>query len=116
LLIEVFYSAYNYLIGINKYKIVPLVFPKKRPSLKVLKDKIINLLSYFDFKNEPGEIYKYLREKLFKLLPKWEDFRRSSMIIEKIFEFLKFNLGLGYIHAYTKKSVSKKAYLNVFLI
>jgi len=34
-----FYTAKNYLIGINKYKIVPLIFPKK-PTLEVLKDKI----------------------------------------------------------------------------
>jgi hypothetical protein len=111
-----FYSAYNYLIGINKYKIVPLIFLKKKPSFEKLKDKIINPLDYFDFKNKGGRIYKALREKLFELLPKWEDFRRPRWKIEKVFEFLKLNLGLGYIHAYTTKSVSKKAYLNVLLI
>ena len=26
-----FYSLNNYLIGLNKYKIVPLIFPKKKP-------------------------------------------------------------------------------------
>ena len=46
-----FYSAYNYLTGINKYKIVPLVFPRKKPTLEVLKDKIINPLDYFNYKN-----------------------------------------------------------------
>jgi hypothetical protein len=44
-----FYSACNYLIGINKYNIVPLVFPRKKPTLKVLKDKITNPLNYFDY-------------------------------------------------------------------
>jgi hypothetical protein len=111
-----FYSAHNYLIGINKYKIVPLIFAKKKPSLKVLMDKIINPLDYFNFKNKSGKIYEYLRQKLFKILPKWKDFRRPRWKIEKVFEFLKLNLGLGYIHAYTTKSISKKAYLNVLLI
>jgi hypothetical protein len=111
-----FYSAKNYLIGINKYKIVPLIFPRKKPILKTLKDKLINPLDYFSFENKNGNVYKYLRERLFELLDNWKDFRRTRWKIEKVFEFLKLNLGLGYIHAYTKKSVYKKAYLNVLLM
>jgi len=111
-----FYSASNYLIGINKYKIVPLVFPRKKPTLEVLKDKITNPLDYFDYNNKSGAIYKKLRERLFELLPKWEDFRRTRWKIEKVFQFLKQNLGLGHIHAYTIRSVYKKAYLNVLLL
>jgi len=34
-----FYCTYNYLIRINKYKIVPLIFPEKNPSMELLKDK-----------------------------------------------------------------------------
>jgi hypothetical protein len=111
-----FYSACNYLTGINKYKIVPLIFPKKKPTLEVLKDKITNPLDYFDYENKSGEIYKKLRERLFELLPKWEDFRRTRWKIEKVFQFLKEDLGLSHIHAYTQRSVYKKAYLNVLLL
>lgn len=111
-----FYSAYNYLIGINKYKIIPLIFPRKKPTLKVLKDKITNPLDYFKYKNKEGAIYKKLRERLFELIPKWEDFRRTRWKIEKVFQFLKENLSLQHIHAYTKRSVYKKAYLNVLLL
>ncbi|AIS31177.1 MAG: transposase [Dysgonamonadaceae bacterium] len=111
-----FYSACNYLTGINKYKIVPLVFPRKKPTLEVLKDKIINPLDYFNYKNKSGTIYQELRNRLFELLPKWENLRRTRWKIEKVFEFLKENLGLGHIHAYTKRSVYKKAYLNVLLL
>jgi hypothetical protein len=111
-----FYSASNYLIGINKYKIVPLIFPRKKPTLKVLKDKITNPLEYFDYRNKSETIYEYLRERLFELLDKWEDFRRTRWKIEKVFQFLKEELGLGHIHAYTKRSVYKKAYLNVLLL
>lgn len=82
----------------------------------MLKDKITNPLDYFDYKNKLGVIYKKLRELLFELLPKWEDFRRTRWKIEKVFQFLKENLGLGHIHAYTKRSVYKKAYLNVLLL
>jgi len=111
-----FYSAMNYLIGINKYHVVPFIFPKKKPPLEKLKDKIINPLDYFDINNKSGDLYKRLREKLFDLLDNWKDFRRSRWTIEKVFEFLKENLDLSYIHAYTLKSVSKKVYLNVLLI
>jgi len=111
-----FYSAKNYLIGINKYKTIPLVFPRKKPSLKVLKNKIINPLDYFDQGNKSGYIYEKLRERLFELLPKWENFRRNRWKIEKVFQFLKEHLGLGHIHAYTQRSVYKKAYLNVLLL
>jgi len=104
-----FYSANNYLIGINKYKVVPFIFPKKKPILEKLKDKIINPLDYFDIHNKSGAIYDMLREKLFDLLDNWKDFRRQRWTIEKVFEFLKENLDLGYIHAYTLKSVSKKS-------
>jgi hypothetical protein len=48
---------------------VPLIFPKKKPSLEVLKDKITDPLNYFDHENKPGSIYRRLRERLFELLP-----------------------------------------------
>lgn len=75
----------------------------------MLKDKITNPLDYFNYKNKSGAIYQQLRERSFELLPKWEDFRRTRWKIEKIFQFLKENLGLGHIHAYTKRSVYKKS-------
>jgi hypothetical protein len=61
-------------------------------------------------------IYHYLREKLINLLPKWEDFRRSRWKIEKVFDFLKNELKLKNIHAYTSNSVYKHVYLNVLLM
>jgi len=103
-----FYIACNYLIWINKYKIVPLIFPRKKPILEVLKDKITNPLDYFDHDNKSGSIYQQLREQLFELLPKWGNFRRTRWKIEKVFQLLKVNLNLGHIHAYTKRSVYKK--------
>ena len=43
----------------------------------MLKDKIINPLDYFNYENNSGGIYKKLKERLFELLPKWEDLRRT---------------------------------------
>ncbi|MDR1819275.1 MAG: transposase [Methanobrevibacter sp.] len=50
------------------------------------------------------------------LLPKWEDFRRTRWRIEEFFKFLKNELDLKDIHAYTKRSVYKYMYLNVSLV
>jgi len=79
----------------------------------VLKDKITNPLNYSDHDNKSGPVYQQLREMSFELLPKWENFRRTRWKIEKVFQFFKGNL--GYIHIDTKRSVYKKAYLNVLL-
>jgi len=111
-----FYSLENYLIGINKYKIIPLLFPKKKPSLITLIERIQNPLEYFTEEKYRTKIYEHLRQRLFNLLPKWEDFRRMRWKIEEFFKFMKVELKLTNIHAYTKKSIYKHVYLNVLLI
>jgi hypothetical protein len=47
---------------------VPLIFPKKKPDLNVLKDRIQNLLDYFGINNPKNPIYKSLKEKLFDFI------------------------------------------------
>jgi hypothetical protein len=43
----------------------------------VLKNKMIDPLDYFDHENKLGSIYRKIGERLFELLPKWGDFRRT---------------------------------------
>lgn len=111
-----FYSLKNYLIGINKYQIVPLLFPKKKPSLITLMERIQNPIEYYTEEKYKNQIYNNLKQKLFSLLPKWEEYRKKRWKIEEFFKFLKIELKLKKIHAYTKKSVYKHVYLNVLLI
>jgi IS4 transposase len=111
-----FYSLENYSIGINKYKIVPCIFPKKKPSLITLIERIQNPIDYYTEKKYKNQIYIDLKQKLFNLLPKWEDYRRKRWKIEEFFKFLKIELKLKKIHAYTERSVYKHVYLNVLLI
>lgn len=111
-----FQSLENYLIGINKYNIVPLLFPKKKPSLITLFERIQNLIDYYEDNNEEIKIYDDLKQKLFESLVKWEDYRRMRWKIEEFFKFMKEELKLKNIHAYTKRSVYKHVYLNVLLI
>ncbi|MCL2687119.1 MAG: transposase [Methanobrevibacter sp.] len=111
-----FYSLENYLIGINKYEIVLFIFPKKKPSLITLIERIQNPLEYYTEEKYKNQRYEKLKQKLFSLLPKWEDFRRRRWKIEEFFKFIKIELKLKEIHAYTKRAVYKHVYLNVFLM
>ena len=92
------------------------MFPKKKPSLITLIERIVNPLEYFKEKSHYVPVYSYLKNKLIDLLPKWEDFRRKRWKIEEVFKFLKNKLKLKNIHAYTKRSVYKHTYLNVLLM
>jgi hypothetical protein len=111
-----FQSLENYLTGINKYKIIPLLFPKKKPSLITLIERIQNPIDYYEENHKGKEIYNKLKQRLFELLPKWEEYRRKRWKIEEFFKFLKGELKLKKIHAYTKRSVFKHIYLNVLLL
>ncbi|MGL4669165.1 MAG: transposase [Methanobacteriaceae archaeon] len=110
-----YYSAKNYLIGINKYKIVPVIFPKKVPTIKKLMDKLENPLDYFDENNLFRSDYPAIRKRVEELLVKWEDLRSERWKIEEFFKLIKGKLSLDCVHAYTRKSVYKNAYLNVLL-
>jgi len=112
-----FYSACNYLTGINKYKIIPLVFPRKKPTLKVLKDKIIQSVRLIlTMKINPDKHIRNYETDYSNYFLNGRIYAEQDGKIEKVFQFLKENLGLGHIHAYTKRSVYKKAYLNVLLL
>jgi hypothetical protein len=66
-----FYSLKNYVIGINKYKVVPLLFLKRKQSIITLMDRIQHHFRLFDDIDYLNPIYTYLSDKLFNLLPKW---------------------------------------------
>ncbi|WP_394325411.1 hypothetical protein [Methanobrevibacter arboriphilus] len=100
----------------NNYQVLPLIFPKKKPSLITLIERIQNPLDYFTEEKYKTQTYANLKEKLFNLLTHWEDYRRRRWKIEEFFKFLKIELKLKKIHAYTKKSTYKHVYLNVLLI
>ena len=65
-----FYSLNNYLADINKYTIVPLLFPKKKPSLITLIWRLQEHLDSFKERKHLKGISYYLKEKLISLLPK----------------------------------------------
>ncbi|MBU4607546.1 MAG: hypothetical protein KKA38_03335, partial [Euryarchaeota archaeon] len=95
----------------------PLVFPRKKPTLKVLKDKIIQSVRLIlTMKINPDKHIRNYETDYSNYFLNGRIYAEQDGKIEKVFQFLKENLGLSHIHAYTKRSIYKKAYLNVLLL
>jgi hypothetical protein len=78
---------------------------------------IQHTLDYFKEEEYLNHIHVYLKDKLFNLLPKLEDFKRKMWKVEMVFEFIKDHLKSKSVHVYTKKSVYKHVFfLNVLLM
>ena len=112
-----FYAYRNYLIGVNEYKIIPLIFPRKNFRMERLDGLLSYPLSIFNSKNfEKGrKLFKALKDKLLDLLEKWKDFKSVRSLIEDIFKLAK-SFSLRNLHRYTMRSVYKFAALNVLLV
>lgn len=110
-----FTSKRNYQILINRFYIIPIIYPKKNTNI----DKIINSL------NPPLDLFFYNKYKLKlwleivsdfeKLIAKWENFKLIRSGIEDLFNITKNSLGMKQIHQYTKLSVEKKVARIIFL-
>jgi hypothetical protein len=110
-----FTSKQNYQILINRFYVVPIIYPKKNTNI----DKIIRSL------NPPLNIFFYKKYKIMQwlsivndfknLIAKWEDFRSIRSEIEDLFNIAKNSLGMKQIHQYSKLSVEKKVARIIFL-
>ena len=113
-----YYSYTNYLIGISKYKIVPLIFPKDKFNLKRLDGLISYPLTIFNPKKSTKKlkpIYRKIKRKLLQLLEDWENYKPKRGKIEDFFKLCKEGINLKKIHKYTPKSAKKTTILHVFL-
>jgi len=112
-----FYAYRNYLIGINEYRIVPLIFPKSNFNMNKLDGMLSYPLSVFNSKSLHKEKRRFraLKSRLLSLLQKWKEFKAVRSVIEDVFKLAK-SFGLRRLHRYTRRSVLKFAALNVLLI
>lgn len=113
-----YYALKNYIIGINKYKIIPVIFPKVSFKEEKLRDRMSYPLEVFlknkrakTIKNDTEEIFKVLCEKL----NKWKNFKPLRGLIEDFFKVGKDAFGLGKFHSYTAESMKKNIYLCILL-
>ena len=68
-----YYSYNNYQIGISKYKIVPLIFPKENFKIQKLNDKLTYPLQVFNNKKtekQSKQLYNTLKNQLLKKISK----------------------------------------------
>lgn len=84
-----YYSYENYVIGIAKYKIVPVIFPRINCNFNKLFDMLSYPLNIFDSKRntkEEKKLYKKLVAKLKSLIENWGGLRPIRSLIEDVFK------------------------------
>ena len=113
-----YYSYKNYLIGINRYHIIPIIFPRSSFKLSKLQSKMSTNLDMFkDLKtlNAKKQEFIELTNELYENLKNWKKLKPVRGIIEDFFKVTKDAFGLGEFHAYTDKSMRKNMYLCILL-
>ena len=105
------YSACkNYAMGISRFKVIPVIFPRKDFKM----EKLMGTLSYFlsIFNRSNPELVKSLKAKL----ENWKKYKPIRGMIEDIFKLAKNAFSLKNLHRYTKRSVKKFVCLHVLLV
>ena len=113
-----YYGYKNYQIGVNKYKIVPIIFPKESYMEEKLKGQMSYPIEVFSRNNKAKELKKdidSIASILFNKLQNWKDLKPVRGIIEDFFKVAKDAFGLGEFHSYTVESMSRKIYLCLLL-
>lgn len=113
-----YYSYENYVIGIAKYKIVPVIFPKINCNFNKLFDMLRYPLNIFDSKRntkEEKKLYRKLVAKFKSLIENWGGLRPIRSLIEDVFKLAKKTCNMENLHRYTMRSVKKYCSLAVFL-
>ena len=113
-----YFSYENYKIGINKYKIIPVIFPKEIFKINKFQDQMSYSLMIYKNKKEIKEnkkLTKRLQRLLLIKLENWKDYKPTRGIIEDFFKAAKGAFGLGKFHSFTDKSMYKNIYLCLLL-
>lgn len=113
-----YYSYNNYLIGINEYKIIPMIFPKSNFKIEKLNNLISYPLEVFNQTknlNITKQLFKSIKNILLKMLLNWKDYKSIRGKIEDFFKISKDAFGLGKLHKYTESSVNKTVHFSILL-
>jgi len=101
-IMDKFYAYRNYLVGVNEYRVVPLIFPRSNFDVERLDGLLSYPLSIFSSRNLKKEKrrFKALKAKLMNLLQRWEEFKPVRSVIEDVFKLAK-SMSLRKLHRYT---------------
>ena len=113
-----YFSYKNYSIALNKYKIIPVIFPKDNFTIDRLKS-FLSLPLEACAESKRGRELKTLiiglGTILFKKLENWEELKPKRGIIEDFFKLAKDAFGLGEFHSYSAESMMRNIYLCLLL-
>jgi hypothetical protein len=110
-----FTSKANYQTIINRFNVVPIIYPRKNTNLdKIIRD-INPPLDLFFTKKYNMRIWKRAVANFKKLINNWEYFKAIRSNIEDFFNIAKNFLGLNRNHQYTKVSIEKRVARIIFL-
>ena len=112
-----YYSYKNYRIGLNIYRIIPIIFPKYKNTTQKLKDNLSYPLDIYNSRTyeQDKKEYNHLKHLLMEYLKNWKDLKPERGLIEDFFKVGKDTFGLGKFHKYTINSISKSIYLCILL-
>jgi|APFre7841882654_1041346.scaffolds.fasta_scaffold81781_1 hypothetical protein len=110
-----FTSKQNYQVLINRFYVVPVVYPKKNTNIDKIIDSFNPPLDAFFHNKRKLNLWLEIVAAFKKLIAKWEDFKIIRSNIEDLFNIAKNSLGMKQIHQYTKLSVKKKVARIIFL-
>lgn len=110
-----FTSKRNYRVLINRFYVIPIIYPKKNTNIDEIIDNLNPPLDIFFYNKYKLKLWLKIVEDFKKLIAKWEDFKLIRSGIEDLFNITKNSLGMKQIHQYTKLSVEKKVARIIFL-
>jgi hypothetical protein len=110
-----FTSKANYQIIINRFNVIPIIYPRKNTNLdKIIRD-LNPPLELFFAKKYNMRIWNKVVAKFKNLIYNWEDFKAIRSNIEDFFNISKNFLGMSQNHQYTKVSIEKRVARIIFL-
>jgi hypothetical protein len=110
-----FTSKKNYQLLINRFYLIPIIYPKKNTNLDGIFSSFNPPLDAFSARKYKLRLWMKIVSHFKKLIVNWENFRQIRSKIEDFFNIAKNSLGMKRNHQYTKVSVQKKVSRIVFL-
>lgn len=110
-----FTSKQNYQVLINRFYVIPIIYPRKNTKIDKILGNLTPPLEIFFYNKYKLELWLKVVNDFRKLIAKWENFKFIRSRIEDLFNITKNSLGMKQIHQYTKLSVEKKVARIIFL-
>jgi len=110
-----FTSKRNYQVLINRFYVIPIIYPRKNTNIDKIVDNLAPPLEIFFYNKYKLKLWLKIVGDFKKLIAKWENFKFIRSRIEDLFNIAKNSLGMKQIHQYTELSVEKKVARIIFL-